>query len=168
MNENAIPISTLFIGLNGLIAFVLVNIVAIERARTRVWHGESKADVVMQPDPLVNPTPWVSMIESLSQKLWQTQTNDEGVLQRKVRAHANFTEYVPLALLFIVALELMNSPAWILWLLGGSLTLARIAYGWGVIKTYGPSVGRAIGFITTCFVYVIGASACIYYGFKGL
>lgn len=162
----AIPISTLFIGINGLIALVLSYIVVMERTRTRVWHGESKEDIAMQPDPLANPTAWVSTVESISQK-FSASTVDEGALQRKVRAHGNFTEYVPMGLLFIVALELMHSP-WLAWLLGGTLTVARIAYAYGVITTYGPSVGRAIGFFGTLFVYVVGASACVYYGLQGV
>lgn len=166
--NTAIPISTLFIGLNGFTAFVLSYIVVIERTRTRVWHGESKEDVVMQPEPLANPTAWVSRVESVSQKLIPTQTEDDGVLQRKVRAFGNFAEYVPLGLLFIIALELMHSHWGLLWLLGGTLTFARIVYAWGVIRTYGPSIGRAIGFFATWFVYLVGASACVYYGFKGV
>lgn len=168
MNANAIPISTLFIGLNGLVALVLSYIVVGERVRTRVWHGESKEDVAMQPDPLVNPTAWVSNVENITQKLAASKAIDEGILQRKVRAHGNFAEYVPIGLLFIVALELMQSPTWLLWLLGGTLTIARIVYAYAVIVTYGPSPGRAIGFFGTWLVYIVGASACIYYGIKGV
>lgn len=168
MNLNAIPISTLFVGLNGLVALVLSYIVVEERTRARVWHGESKKDVVMQPDPLTNPTAWVSQVETFSQRLSASKTIDEGILQRKVRAHGNFAEYVPLGLLFIVALELMDSQTWLVWLLGGTLTLARIIYSYGVITTYGPSIGRAIGFFGTWFVYIVGSLACVYYGFKSL
>jgi len=50
MNENAILISTLFIRLNGLIAFVFSYIAAMERTRTRVWHSESKENLKMQLD----------------------------------------------------------------------------------------------------------------------
>jgi uncharacterized membrane protein YecN with MAPEG domain len=96
------------------------------------------------------------------------KTSDDGLLQRKVRAYGNFAEYVPLALLFILALELMPSPIWLLWLLGSALTVGRIAHAWGLIKTYGPSPGRAIGFFLTWFVYIIGAGACIYYGVAGI
>lgn len=167
MKENLIPISTLFIGINGLIAFALSYIVVMERTRTRVWHGESKADVAMQPDPLAKPTAWVATVEKYSQEL-ATKINDDGILQRKVRAHGNFVEYVPLGLLFIVALELMHSQTWLLWLLGGSLTVARILHAYGLIETYGPSPARASGFFLTWFVYIVGASACVYYGFKGV
>lgn len=168
MNTAAIPISTLFIGLNGLIAFVLSYIVVMERTRARIWHGESKEDVVMQPDPLTNPTRWVSTVERTSQKLSADKVADVGVLQRKVRAHGNFAEYVPLGLLFIVALELMQAQTWLVWLLGTTLTIARVIYAYGVITKYGPSIGRAIGFFGTWFVYVGGSLMCIYYGLRGI
>ena len=163
-----IPISTLFIGLHGLIAFALSYIVVMERTSIRVWHGESKADVSNQPNYLENLGKWAAFIESYTQKSVTTKTSDDGLLQRKVRAYGNFTEYVPLALLFILALELMHSPIWLLWLLGSALTVGRIAHAWGLIKTYGPSPGRAIGFFLTWFVYIIGAGACIYYGVAGI
>jgi uncharacterized protein len=168
MNANAIPISTFFIGINGFIAFGLSYIVAMERTKTRVWHGESKTDVVMQPNYLENPNAWAAFFENLTQKLTVTKTEDDGILQRKVRAYGNFTEYVPLGLLFVLALELMRSPSWLLWLLGSTLTIARIVHAWGLITTYGPSPRRAIGFFLTWFVYLVGASFCIYYGLQGV
>lgn len=168
MNTNAIPISTLFIGLNGLIAFVLSYIVAMERTRTKIWHGESKEDIAMQPDPLTNPNVVAATVERLSTRILSDQVKDDGALQRKVRAHGNFVEYVPIGLLLVIALELMQEPTWLVWLLGGVLTVARIAHAYGLITTYGPSPGRAIGFFLTWFVYVVGAIACIYYGIKGL
>jgi hypothetical protein len=168
MNASPMPISTLFIGLNGLIAFALSYIAASERVKASVWHGESKADVVMQPDPLTNPSPWVLAIEQLSQRQRQKNEIDAGSLQRKVRAHSNFAEYVPQALLLIVVLELMQAQAWLVWLLGGILTIARIAHAYGLITVYGPSIARATGFFLTWFVYIIGSMACLYYGYKGL
>lgn len=161
---SSIPISTLFIGLHGLIAFALSYIVVTERASLRVWHGESKTDVLNQPNYLENPGKWAAFVESYTQKSITTKTSDDGVLQRKVRAYGNFAEYVPFALLFILALELINSPIWSPWLLSSALTVGRIAHAWGLIKSYGPSPGRAIGFFLTWFVYLIGAGACIYYG----
>ncbi len=121
----------------------------------------------MQPDALANPSVWASTVGSMSQKFLD-KSIDQSALQRKVRAHGNFIEYVPLGLLFIVALELMPSPKELVWLLGGTLTIARIAYAYGVITTYGPSVGRASGFFGTLFVYLVGAIACVYYGFQGV
>lgn len=161
-----IPISTLFIGLNGLIALILSYIVAMERGQTKVWHGESKDDILMQPDPLENPNIVAGTVENLSQKFLPTKIQDDGALQRKVSAHGNFSEYVPIALFFLIALELMSTQTWLVWLEGGLLTIARIAHAYGLIKTYGPSPGRAIGFLLTWLVYIIGSLACLYYGVK--
>ena len=164
MNENLIPISTLFIGINGFIAFALSYIVVLERTKIRVWHGESKTDVNLQADYLEQPNAWAAFFEKITQKLVVTKTEDDGVLQRKVRAYGNFSEYIPLGLIFILALELMNSPTWLVWFLGTALTLARISHAWGLITTYSPSLARAFGFFITWLVYLIGASACVYYG----
>lgn len=168
MMTDLVPISALFVGLNGFIAFALSYIAASERVKTRVWHGESKEDIVMQVNPLANPSPWVLAVERLAQRQLEKSEVDAGALQRKVRAHSNFAEYVPQGLLFIVVLELMQGQTWLLWLLGGSLTIARIAHAYGLITKYGPSVSRATGFFLTWFVYIIGSMACLYYGFQGL
>jgi uncharacterized protein len=158
----SIPISTLFVGLNGLIAFALSYIVVIERTRTRIWHGETETEVVHQPNYLERPNAWAAFVESYTQNSVITKTADDGVLQRKVRAYGNFTEYVPLGLLFVMMLELMHSSSWMLWLLGSALTIGRLAHAWGLITTYGPSLGRAVGFFLTWLVYIVGAGACVY------
>lgn len=138
----------------------------MERVKTRVWHGESKEDVATQPDPLTNPNAWAATVEKMSQKI--TATRDDGLLQRKVRAHGNFAEYVPHGLLFVLALELMQAQSWLLWLLAVTLTVARVAHAWSVITTYGLSISRATGFFLTWFVYIVGSLACVYYGFQGI
>ena len=168
MTEYPIPLSTLFIGLNGFIALALSYIAAMERTRTRVWHGESREDVAIQPNYLAKPNAWAAFFENYTRQFVATKASDDGLLQRKVRAHENFAEYVPQGLLFLVALELMHSQTLLLWILGGTLTVARIAHAWGLIRTYGPSPGRAVGFFLTWIVYIAGASACIYYGILGV
>jgi uncharacterized protein len=164
----SIPISALFVGLNGFIALALSYIVVIERTRTRIWHGESAKDVENQPNYLDKPNQWAAFVEDYTQKYVATKTADDGVLQRQVRAYGNFTEYVPLGLIFMISLELMKSPTWLLYLLGSGLTIGRVAHAWGLIKTYGPSPSRAIGFFLTWFVYILGAGACLYYGIIGI
>ena len=164
----SIPVSTLFVGLNGLIALTLSYLVTMERTRTRIWHGEIRAEAINQPNYLENPNQWAALVESYTQKWVVAKTTDDGLLQRKVRAYGNFTEYTPLGLLFVITLESMHAPAGLLWLAGGVLTVGRIAHAWGVIATYGPSPGRAIGFFLTWFIYVVGVSACLYYGILGL
>lgn len=164
----SIPVSSLFVGLNGLTAFALSYIVVMERAKTRIWHGEAKSEVRCQPSYLDHPNAWAAFVESYTQKSLITKTSEDGILQRKVRAYGNFAEYVPLGILFITMLELMHLPAWMLWLLGSALTIGRVAHEWGLITTYGPSPGRAVGFFLTWLVYIVGPVACIYYGVVGV
>lgn len=131
----SIPVSTFFVGLQGLIAFALSYLVVMERTRTRIWHGESEMEVVNQPNYLERPNAWAALVESYTQKSVITKTADDGVLQRKVRAYGNFTEYVPLGLLFVITLELMHAPTWLLWLIGSALAVGRVAHAWGLIRT---------------------------------
>jgi uncharacterized membrane protein YecN with MAPEG domain len=49
-------------------------------------------------------------------------------LERRMRIHANFAEYVPLALLLLVFMEMQGRPAWLLHLLCAALVLARIGH----------------------------------------
>jgi len=161
-----IPISTFFIGCHGLLALGLSYQVVMERTRTRIWHGANSGDVASQPDYLKQPNGWATLIEKLTQQIVVTKESNDGVLQRTIRAHGNFTEYVPLGLLFLVALEFMQAPTGLLWLLGAILLGSRIFHAWGVIETYGPSPKRAIGFFGTWFVYILGSAACLYYSLQ--
>lgn len=165
--SNYLPISTLFGGILGLMAITLSYIVVIERTRNRVWHGESSADVSNQPDYLKEPGKWAAFLEKYTQKFVVTKSHDDGILQRKVRAFGNFMEYVPLALLLILMLEINGASVSLIWFLGIALTLARIAHAWGVIGIYGPSSLRAIGFFLTWIVYLVSAGVCLYYGMTG-
>lgn len=70
-------------------------------------------------------------------------------LARKVRAHGNFIEYVPLALLMLGLLELSGLGAMWLWGLGGTLLLARVLHAYGLSRHAGISPGRFWGVILT-------------------
>lgn len=81
-----------------------------------------------------------------------------------IRAHGNNVEYVPVALLLILVLELMGAWGWTLHLLGAALTVARIAHGYGLTKTAGSSAGRVMGTLVTWIVILVGALECLYLG----
>ncbi len=70
-------------------------------------------------------------------------------LARKVRAHGNFIENVPLALLMLGLLELSGLGAPWLWGLGGTLLLARALHAYGLSRHAGVSPGRFWGVILT-------------------
>lgn len=75
-------------------------------------------------------------------------------LARKVRAHANFIEYVPLALLMLALLELGGLGAMWLWALGGTLLLARVLHAAGLSRHAGYSFGRFWGTVLTWLALV--------------
>ena len=76
-------------------------------------------------------------------------------LARRIRAHGNFTEYTPLALVLILLLELGGAPAWQLHLLGAALILGRIVHAWSLTAHSGN--GRLVGMVLTFFVLAAGA-----------
>jgi uncharacterized membrane protein YecN with MAPEG domain len=49
-------------------------------------------------------------------------------LERRMRIHANFAEYVPLALLLLAFMEMQGRPGWLLHLLCAALVAARIGH----------------------------------------
>ena len=90
-------------------------------------------------------------------------TGDSDELQRGGRAHGNATEYVPVALILILILELYAAPAILLWSLGAVLTLARLAHPYALYKQTGPTLFRGVGMLGSVAVIVVAALACLYY-----
>jgi uncharacterized protein len=78
-------------------------------------------------------------------------------LERAIRAHGNFIEYVPLGLLLILLCELTGAAAATLHGLGAALIVARLAHAWGLSNSEGVSAGRGVGIVLTIFV-LIGAA----------
>ena len=74
---------------------------------------------------------------------------DDAALQRAVRAHGNFVEYVPLGLLLLLLGELAAVWPWSLHLLGGMLLLGRLLHAWGLSAADGPNFGRYWGTLLT-------------------
>ena len=86
--------------------------------------------------------------------LYRVKTNihflDGGDVEmtRRMRAHANFTETVPITLLAMAAAELSGAPGYLLWS-GGALLVAGRLLHYVTIRQYGWAVGRAIGMSMT-------------------
>jgi hypothetical protein len=79
-------------------------------------------------------------------------------LLRAMRVHANFAEYVPLALVLIALVEIGGSPAWLVHLLGTVLLLARCAHAWGVSHAKEDFRFRVGGMMTTFGVLGVAAA----------
>lgn len=66
-------------------------------------------------------------------------------LARAVRVHANFTEYVPMALLLLLLLEVCGSDRALLHAFGILLVVARVLHAIGLSRNAGTSFGRLAG-----------------------
>ena len=83
----------------------------------------------------------------------------DPVLERKIRAHANFIEFVPIALLMLALLELTGLQASWLWIFGGALLLARVMHALGLSRHVGYSFGRLWGTVLMMLVLLGMAAA---------
>ena len=79
-------------------------------------------------------------------------TGGDEVLARAVRVHANFSEYVPVALLLLALLELSGIHAGLLWVYGALLFVARVLHAIGLAVSAGASFGRFTGTVLTFIV----------------
>ena len=76
---------------------------------------------------------------------------------RAIRAHANAVEYLPIALLLLLILELDQTRAWLLNLFGIVLIVGRILHAIGLSSTAGTSFGRFAGTALTMLVIILMA-----------
>lgn len=81
-------------------------------------------------------------------------------LVRRIRAHGNFTETVPMALLLIALLEQGGVAATWLWALGIGLLLGRALHAWSLL-TSGALWIRGIGMVLTLAVISIAGVMCL-------
>lgn len=78
-------------------------------------------------------------------------------LQRRVRAHANAVENLPIALLGLLLLELWGLHGWLLHLLGAVLIISRVLHAVGLSSRSGVSFGRFWGTLGTWLVMLTTA-----------
>lgn len=88
-------------------------------------------------------------------------------MQRRMRAQANFVEYVPMALILIALMENASiGPPWLVMALGGVLVVGRAWHAQGLLSSSGTSPGRFVGTNMTVLVILVGAVACLGRGFS--
>jgi uncharacterized protein len=78
------------------------------------------------------------------------QDGGDAALMRKMRAHGNFTENVPIALLALAACEATGAPRWVLLVGGCALVAGRLVHAF-VVARRGWGDGRGYGMILTLF-----------------
>ena len=82
---------------------------------------------------------------------------DDPMLERTMRAHGNFVEYVPFGLILLMLRELNSPGAWVVHMFGAMLLAGRLLHAYGMVKPDGVISGRYWGTALT-WLMILGAS----------
>jgi uncharacterized membrane protein YecN with MAPEG domain len=74
-----------------------------------------------------------------------------------MRRHANFVEYVPLAVIMIALLEINGVGARAIHVLGAVLVLARLSHAFGIKADSMTTPGRMVGAVGTMLVTAVSS-----------
>ncbi len=85
-------------------------------------------------------------------------TGDNKHLERAIRAHGNFMEYVPLAILLMWFIETLTLSASTVFWLGSILLIARVSHAFGIFYPRQLMIFRQLGSLVTFGVLI---KACI-------
>ncbi len=85
---------------------------------------------------------------------------DNTALERAMRAHGNFIEYVPFGLILMLVLESEIPQTWALHLFGIMLLAGRLLHAWGMTHPEAAFRGRFWGTALT-WLMILGASLTI-------
>lgn len=90
------------------------------------------------------------------------------LVERAVRAHGNFAEYVPLALVLVGLCESNGLPVWGLHVLGVTLLVARGCHAYGISQEPEALRWRILGTSLTLTMMAVAAAAVLGLAFAGL
>jgi uncharacterized membrane protein YecN with MAPEG domain len=82
-------------------------------------------------------------------------------LNRIIRGHGNFAEYVPISLLLLAFAEIGGAGAVIMHLGGALLLSGRLLHGYALALTPRNILARRYGMILTLASIVVGIGACL-------
>jgi uncharacterized membrane protein YecN with MAPEG domain len=83
-------------------------------------------------------------------------------LQRAMRAHANFIEYVPITLLILTFLEMRQAGIYVMIVLGGVLLVGRCLHAFGISQVKENFKFRKIGMYMTVFSLIGGSLGLLF------
>ena len=109
---------------------------------------------------------WLSFRVILLRRRHKVGVGDGGHkdLARAIRVHGNFAEWVPMALIGLLAADLRGVSDSIIAVLGAVLVLARVAHAEGLTRTAGSSSFRTFGVAGTICVLVFAALGAVLAG----
>lgn len=82
---------------------------------------------------------------------------DDPMLERTMRAHGNFVEYVPLGLILLMLMEVKGPQPWVVHGFGLMLLGGRLLHAYGMIRPDGVISGRYWGTALT-WLMILSAS----------
>jgi len=68
---------------------------------------------------------------------------DDATLRRRIRAHGNFVEYAPLALIAVGLMEYRGAASWLVALLGAAFVSSRVLHALGMLFSSTPTTRAA-------------------------
>jgi len=86
----------------------------------------------------------------------------DKLLQKKVRAHGNFQEYVPIALILIALFEYLGAFDWLIHLLAMALLIGRLFHAFGVSMEHEKLIYRVSGMGLTFLSILISSFGILY------
>jgi uncharacterized membrane protein YecN with MAPEG domain len=87
---------------------------------------------------------------------------DNELLRRRIRAHSNFVEFVPIALLLLMLAEHTGLGSLFIHLFGIVLLAGRISHAYGISQTNEVFIYRMVGTIATLTVIGLLSLYCIW------
>jgi hypothetical protein len=82
---------------------------------------------------------------------------DDELLRRSIRAHGNFVEYAPTALILLALVEWNGAPAMLTWSLAIAFLAARVLHAYGMLYTAGHGA-RGIGMLVQHLSFLLAAA----------
>lgn len=83
-------------------------------------------------------------------------------MAKRVRAHGNFAEYVPFALILLMFAEMQNAPIWSVHVVGVLLVIARVLHACGTMNPKIPNAQRLLGMVLTMVAILLPALWCLW------
>ncbi|MBS0472447.1 MAG: MAPEG family protein [Proteobacteria bacterium] len=82
-----------------------------------------------------------------------------------MRAHANNTETVPMAIVLLFILYALGEGALMLHVVGLLLTVGRLLHAFGLSRNIGTSIGRFGGMLLTWLAYIVAIADVLWMAF---
>lgn len=79
---------------------------------------------------------------------------NDPAMERAMRVQANFTEFVPIALILLALAEMQGLPLWSVHVIGLGLVAARIIHFIGFRSKEAPGIFRTLGAASTFMVII--------------